>query len=138
MRRRPAIPLGIVLTLGACHRAPPTLGPDPLRTAADCEAIIGRVRADTNPRTAPRAGLLDISLPPLPPPQKARGHTAELWVPVDESGRVETTGVRISGMPDIDYGRELQRAAARAHWSRPSRDGCWVPSWGFLTWAFSP
>src|SRR4051812_18196855 len=107
-------PLVLVLAIGmvaGCHRAPPSFGPGNLRSASDCAAVIARVRADTNVRTAPRAGSIGIVIPPVPAPPQAHGHTAELWVPVDERGRVRVSDVRISGMPDVDYAREIKHAA---------------------------
>jgi hypothetical protein len=123
-------------TVVGCHRAPPSVGPSNLRTAAECAAVIDEVRADTSLDTAPRASVRKMFLPPLPPPERARGVTAQLWVPVDERGRVRASAVRVTGMPDAEYARRLQAVAALTEWTRPVRNGCWVPGWGYLTYSF--
>jgi hypothetical protein len=119
-----------------CHRTPPSFGPNNLRTPSECAAIIADVRADTNPRTSPRAVLVGLAIPPLPVPVRVHGRAAEVWVPVDERGRVRVGDVRVTGIPDAEYIRKIQRAAAGSEWSRPTQSGCWVPGWGHLTFTF--
>jgi hypothetical protein len=134
--RRNLFGIATLLLCAACHRGPAVFGPNPRRSQAECDAVIARVRADTSVLKAPRAGTRVLVIPPQPPPSAVQGRSATVWVPVDQRGRTRVGDVRVTGIPDRTYSREIQRAAAGAGWDRPVRDGCWVPGWGYLTFSF--
>jgi hypothetical protein len=126
----------LLLGCAACHARTATFGPNPERTAADCAAVIAGVRGDTSVFTAPRPRNRVVVIPPQPPPPSVRGRTATLWIPVDEHGRVDADKVRVTGIPDKAYVRELQIGARDAKWLPAVKDGCWVPGWGYMTYLF--
>jgi hypothetical protein len=124
------------ITFAGCHRAPPAFGPDRTRTRAECEAVIARVRADTDVRNAPRATAVEV-LVPLPL-TSVQGQTATVRFPVDEHGRVSSGEVSITGLTDPGYVAALRSTIAKGKWKPAARDGCWVPSLMQMSFAFAP
>lgn len=106
------------------------------RPAADCASEIAAARLDTmyvpsNPATKTySAHLITIANPDFSKaPAAMRGKTAVVKMQIDESGDVIARSIRITGISDGDFAKELRDVAKSFRYFPAVRNGCAVAGW---------
>ncbi|MEO7996176.1 MAG: hypothetical protein ABI852_01960 [Gemmatimonadaceae bacterium] len=106
------------------------------RPAADCAAEIAAARLDTmyvpsNPATRSySAHLITVAHPDFSKaPASLRGKTAIVKMQIDESGNVIPRTIRITGINDGDFTKELRDVSKSFRYFPAVRNGCAVSGW---------
>lgn len=106
------------------------------RPASDCAAEIAAARLDTmyvpsNPATKTySAHLITVAHPDFSKaPASLRGKTAIVKMQIDESGNVIPRSIRISGIGDGDFTKELRDVSKSFRYFPAVRNGCAVAGW---------
>jgi hypothetical protein len=106
------------------------------RPAADCAAEIAAARQDTsyvpsNPANRTySAHLITVAHPDFSKaPASLRGKTAVVKMQIDESGNVIPRTIRITGIGDGDFTKELRDVSKSFRYFPAVRNGCAVSGW---------
>lgn len=106
------------------------------RPVSDClteaaSARLDTIRIPTNPvEKTYSAHLITIAQPDYSKAKRsARGKTAEVRMQIDEFGDVVANTVRVSGIEDGEFKKELRDVARSFRYFPAVRNGCAVPTW---------
>lgn len=140
-----AIPFAFCVGTSACYRSVrttqdvtnnPNVYVAATRPTSECGAEIFAARLDTTfVRTNPAAQtygahLITISQPDYTKASRAsRGKTAMLKLQVDENGDVIARSIRVTGIDDGDFEKELRNVARSFRYFPAVKNGCAVPTW---------
>ena len=140
-----ATPFACSLLLSACYKPVrttqdvahnPTEYVAATRPMSDCTSEIAAARTDTGfvPTNAAArtysAHLITVSQPDYSKASRSiRGKTAVVKLQIDENGDVISRSIRITGIDDGDFTKELRDVTRSFRYFPAVRNGCAVPSW---------
>lgn len=139
------VPCVLAVSLSACYSTVPTTqnvayNPNeyarPTRAPAECAAEIAAARQDTtyiisDPATKTYGPhLITVAQPDFSKARASlRGKTAVLRMQIDERGDVIPRSIRITGVNDGDFTKELRKTARSFRYFPAVRNGCAVAGW---------
>lgn len=140
-----AMPIAFSMNLAGCYstvRTTQNVTRNPAnyvaatRSPADCltEANVARldtVRIATNPAEKTYgAHLITIAQPDYSKATRStRGKTAQVRMQIDENGDVVANTVRVTGIEDGEFKKELRDVARSFRYFPAVKNGCAVPTW---------
>ena len=107
----------------ACASAAPYPG---LRYGPECASARDQARSEPLPSSIVHPRPMELFIPPMPVPNNLRGKTALLEIRVDNLGRPEKGGVRVTGLQNSGYAKKLLTQTRRMRFVPAQLDGCAV------------